>query len=100
MACNTERRHLTAGDWQPYRLSSQASRLRRMEEGLAGRSERHCGNVAVIRQELESEHGVLSGLRSVQRVVEPLRRLMQAEARATVRQTRPNAIAASPTHRV
>lgn len=85
VARNTVRRYLAAGDWQPYRVPSRASRLQGMEAWLAERFERHRGNADVIRQELEAEHGVVIGLRSVQRAVEPLRRLQRAETRATVR---------------
>jgi transposase len=85
VARNTVRRYLAVGDWQPYRVPSRASRLQGMEAWLAERFERHRGNADVIRQELEAEHGLVIGLRSVQRAVEPLRRLQRAEARATVR---------------
>ena len=85
VARNTVRRHLAAGRWEPYKVPSRASRLQGLEAWLAERFQRHRGNADVIRQELEAEHDIRIGLRSVQRAVEPLRRLLRAEVRATVR---------------
>jgi len=50
---------------------------------------RHGGNAEVVRQELKQEHGVEVSLRTVERAVAPLRRELQAEARATVRYETP-----------
>ncbi len=85
VARNTVRRYVAAGDWDPYKVPSRASRLQGLESWLAERFERHRGNADVIRQELDAEHGIRIGLRSVQRAVEPLRRALRAEAVATVR---------------
>lgn len=85
VARNTVRRYVAAGDWAPYKVPSRARRLQGLEGWLAERFERHRGNADVIRQELQTEHGLEIGLRTVQRAVERLRRVQRAAARATVR---------------
>jgi transposase len=49
------------------------------------RFRRHAGNADVVRQELLAERGLRLSLRTVEREVAPLRRQLEAEARATVR---------------
>jgi transposase len=56
-----------------------------LEGLLKERFQRHRGNAEVIRQELAGEQGVAVSLRTVERAVEPWRRELLAEARATVR---------------
>ena len=64
--------------------------VRRSEDWLRERFFRHGGNADVIRQELESEHGIKICLRSVEKRVQCWRRELKAERRATVRfETRP-----------
>jgi transposase len=81
----TVRRYLAAGGWVPYRAPERPSVLDGLEAWLAERFRRHRGNADVVRQDLEREHGIRVGLRTVERAVAPLRRELAAEARATVR---------------
>jgi hypothetical protein len=45
----------------------------------------HAGNADVVRQELEREKSIRLSLRTIERDVAPLRRALEAEARATIR---------------
>lgn len=56
-----------------------------LDDWLRERFFRHEGNADVIRQELESEHGIVISLRSVERRVRVWRRELTAQKRATVR---------------
>ena len=56
-----------------------------LDDWLRERFFRHDGNADVIRQELESEHGIVIGLRSVELRVRQWRRELKAQKRATVR---------------
>lgn len=85
VARNTVRRYVAAGGWQPYQVPVRIGRLAPLSAWLAERFERHRGNADVIRQELAAEHGIVIGLRSVQRAVEPLRRTLRAQQVATIR---------------
>jgi transposase len=82
---NTVKRYLAEGGWVAYRRPERAARLEGLGEWLKERFGRHRGNAEVIRQELKAEQGVEVSLRTVERAVEPWRRELQAEARATVR---------------
>src|SRR3712207_4797491 len=81
----TVRRCIAAEGWVPFRPPPRPGALSGLEGWLAERFRRHRGNADVVRQELVSEHGIAVGLRTVERAVAPLRRELQAEARATVR---------------
>ena len=81
----TVRRYLTSGGWAPYRAPERPRALAGHEAWLAERFRRHRGNADVVRQELAAELGVRVSLRTVERAVAPLRRALEAEARATVR---------------
>ncbi len=81
----TVRRYVAAGGWVPYRSPERASALDGLEGWLAERFRRHRGNADVVRQDLERERGVRVSLRTIERAVAPLRRELEAEARATVR---------------
>lgn len=81
----TVRRYLAAGGWQGYPARKRRRVLDGLEAWLAERFRRHRGNADVIRQDLAREHGLVIGLRTVERAVAPLRQQLRAEARATVR---------------
>lgn len=86
----TVRRYLAQGAWAAYRRPERGSALAGLEDWLAERFRRHGGNADVVRQELASEHGITVSLRTVERAVAPLRRELEAAAKATVRfETRP-----------
>ena len=82
---NTVKRYLEAGGWAAYRKPERRTVLAGLEEWLAEQFRQHRGNADVVRQELAREHGLVVSLRTVERAVAPLRRSLQAEARATVR---------------
>ena len=81
----TVRRYLAAGGWTAYQKPERPRVLDGLEDWLAERFRQHRGNADVVRQELAREHGLVVSLRTVERAVAPLRRSLQAEARATVR---------------
>ncbi len=84
-ARNTVRRYLRQGGPMPYRQPGRRSALDGLDGWLRERFFRHGGNADVIRQELASEHGVVIGLRQVERRVAGWRRELKAQSRATVR---------------
>ena len=82
---NTVRRYLEAGGWAPYGRARRAGKLAGLDDWLRERFHRHRGNAEVVRQELLEELGVEASLRTVERAVAPHRRLLAAEAKATLR---------------
>jgi transposase len=82
---NTVKRYLETGGWAAYQTPRRRKVLDGLEGWLAERFRQHRGNADVVRQELAREHGLVVSLRTVERAVAPLRRSLQAEARATVR---------------
>ncbi len=82
------RHWLARGDWRPCSSPSRSKKLDGLSDWLRERFRQHAGNA---RQELAREKNITVSLRTVERVVAPLRReLLIAEARATVRfETRP-----------
>lgn len=89
-ARNTVRRYLRAGGAAPFSKPARKTAFDGLEDWLRERFFRHGGNADVVRQELASEHGVVIGLRSVELRVQPWRRELKAQKRATVRfETRP-----------
>jgi len=84
-ARNTVRRYLRQGGAAPYRQPARRSALDGLDGWLRERFFRHGGNADVVRQELAAEHGVVLGLRHVERRVAGWRRELRAQARATVR---------------
>jgi transposase len=82
---NTVKRWLAEDGWVAYRSPERGARLAGLEDWLKERFQRHRGNAEVIRQELAGEPGIVVSLRTVERAVEPWRRELLAEARATVR---------------
>jgi transposase len=87
MGCsrNTVRNYLRQGGWQPYQSPKRRSRLQGLEAWLAERFVQHRGNADVVRQDLQREHGIGIGLRTVERAVAHLRRELHAQTLATVR---------------
>ncbi len=89
-ARNTVRRYPRAGGAVAFRKPERRTAFDGLEGWLRERFFRHGGNAEVVRQELESEHGIRIGLRSVEKRVRCWRRELKAERRATVRfETRP-----------
>jgi transposase len=84
-ARNTVRRYLRQGGPTPFRRPARRSALDGLDDWLRERFFRHGGNADVVRQELAAERGIVLSLRHVERRVAPLRRALEAEARATVR---------------
>ena len=82
---NTVKGYLEAGGWRPYRQPARGKKLSGQESWLKERFARHHGNADVIRQELAAEKGVVVSLRTIERAVEPFRRELAAQARATAR---------------
>jgi len=87
VGCNREtvQRYVAAGGWAPGRVPTRPGVLAGHTEWVAERLRRHCGNADVVRQELASELGVVTSLRTVERSVSHLRQELAAAALATVR---------------
>ena len=73
-ALNTVRRYLRAGGSAPFRKPERKTAFDGLDNWLRERFFRHGGNAYVIRQELESEHGIKICLRSVEKRVQCWRR--------------------------
>ena len=82
---NTVKRYIEAGGWRGYRQPQRRRLLDDHAAWLKERFERHRGNADVVRQELFVEMGIVVSLRTIERAVEPYRRLLAAAARATIR---------------
>lgn len=84
VSCRTVKKYLKQGRWIPY--SKQiAGRLEGLEDWLKAAFLTHGGNAAVVQQELVREHNISVHLRTVQRAVQPLRKMINVQAKATVR---------------
>ena len=81
----TVRHYVAQGGWLPYRGRGRPRALAGLEGWVAERFRQHAGNADVVRQELLAEKGVKLSLRTIEREVAPLRRQLEAEARATIR---------------
>lgn len=81
----TVRRYVSEGGWLAHRGRGRPRTLAGHEQWLADRFRRHGGNADVVRQELAVEKGIRLSLRTIEREVAPLRRELEAEARATIR---------------
>jgi transposase len=89
-ARNTVRRYLRAGGAVSFAKPDRKSAFEGLDDWLRERFFRHDGNADVLRQELASEHGIVIGLRAVEKRVQCWRRELKAHKRATVRfETRP-----------
>lgn len=82
---NTVREYLRSGGWKPMDVSGRASVLAPHLTWLEQRLHQHKGNADVVRQELQREFGIAVSLRTVQRVVAPMRVGLRAQAVAHVR---------------
>ncbi len=81
----TVRRYVAEGGWVPHRGRGRPRTLAGHQHWLADRFRRHAGNADVVRQELAAEKGIRLSRRTIEREVAPLRRELEAEARATLR---------------
>ena len=81
----TVRRYVAAGGWALAKVADRPSALDGLDGWLAERLRRHRGNADVVRQDLAREHGIVVSPRTMQRACAPHRRVLEAEARATVR---------------
>ena len=82
---NTVKGYVEAGGRRPYRQPARGKKLSGQESWLKERFARHRGNADVIRQELAAEKGIVVSLRTIERAVEPYRRELAGQARATAR---------------
>ncbi len=82
---NTARRYIRAGGWTAYGNPKRESALDAVGPWLGAEFRKHKGNADVVRQELKRVHGIEVSLRTVERAVQPIRREIDAEAKATVR---------------
>ena len=82
---NTVKRYVEAGGWMSYGGAGRGGKLAGLDGWLEKRFLQHRGNAEVVRQDLERELSIEVGLRTVERAVAPHRRLLEAEAKATVR---------------
>ena len=82
---NTVRRYVAADGWMAYSRQAGGGKLEDQEAWLKERFFQHRGNAEVVRQDLVREQGIDVSLRTVERAVAPFRRLLTAEAKATVR---------------
>jgi transposase len=84
-ARNTVKRYVGARGWVSYRRPERQRQLAGLETWLAEQMGRHRGNGDVVRQDLAREHGIAVSLRTLEHAVAPLRQVLAAEARATLR---------------
>ena len=82
---NTVRRYVEARGFVSYGGGGRAGKLAGLDGWLEQRFLQHGGNAEVVRQDLGKELSIAVGLRTVERAVAPYRRLLEAEAKATVR---------------
>ena len=81
----TVKRYVEARGRVSYGGAGRAAKLAGLDGWLEKRFLQHGGNAEVVRQDLERELLIEVGLRTVERAVAPYRRLLAAEAKATVR---------------
>lgn len=85
ISINTVRKYVRQAGWNPYQRPVRAKSLDGLESWITDSFHQHAGNADVVRQELRRVHGVIVSLRTVERAVQEERRLLEAEAKATVR---------------
>jgi transposase len=81
----TVKRYLGAGGWRAFAGARRSGKLDGLEAWLREGFLRHRGNADVVRQDLARERGIKVSLRTVERAVQPYRRELAAEARASLR---------------
>ena len=81
----TVRRYVAADGWMAYSRPVRGGKLEAQEAWLKECFFRHRGNAEVVRQDLLRELSIDVSLRTLERAVAPFRRLLTAEAKATVR---------------
>ena len=86
---NTVRRYVAADGWTAYSRAPGGGKLDDQTAWLKERFFRHRGNAEVVRQDLLRDRSIDVSLRTVERAVAPYRRLMAAEAKATMRYETP-----------
>ena len=82
---NTVKRYVAAAGWLAYGSPRREARLDGLDGWIEERFFRHRGNAEVVRQDLKRELSVEVSVRTVERAVERHRRLLAAEAKATLR---------------
>ena len=82
---NTVRKYLALDGIIEYQAPERPSLLNEHQEWIEEEYRRHRGNAEVVRQELERQKGVSVSLRTIERAVEGQRKLIAAEAKATLR---------------
>ena len=82
---NTVKRYVAVDGWTAYSRRTGGGKLEDQAAWLKERFFQHRGNAEVVRQDLLRERSVDVSLRTVERAVAPFRRLLAAEAKATVR---------------
>ena len=82
---HTVKHYVAMGGLVPFRAPKRPKVLDGHEEWLRDRFLRHRGNADVVRQDLLAEKGLMVGLRTLQRAVQPYRQALKAEALATIR---------------
>ena len=82
---NTVKRYVATAGWVPYGSPRRAAALDWLEDWLKERFFRHRGNAEVVRQDLSRELSIEVSRRTVERAVAGYRRLLAAEAKATLR---------------
>lgn len=82
---NTVKRYVATAGWVPYGSPRRAAKLDGLEDWLKERFFRHRGNAEVVRQDLSRELSIEVSRRTVERAVAGYRRLLAAEAKATLR---------------
>ncbi len=81
---NTVKRYVAADGWMPYSRQTGGRKLEDQKAWLKERFFQHRGHAEVVRQDLIRKPGIDVSPRTVERAVAPFRRLLTAEAKATV----------------
>lgn len=82
---HTVKHYLAMGGVVPFRAPKREKRLDGHEDWLREQFLRHRGNADVVRQDPLAQKGLVVGLRTLQRAVQPYRQALKAEALATTR---------------
>ena len=82
---NTVKKYICQNGWTSYQKPVREKTLDGLDDWLSKSFRQHAGNADVVRQDLKQFHGIETSLRTVERAVQPQRRELEAEAKATVR---------------